>query len=99
MNAVDYNIKGIKCDNPNCDFREMTVEYKDYPTWLNKPCPKCGANLLTQNDLNTIKTLVQLVNIINWITKPFMFLLKRQKRVTVKAEMNGTGNVHFKQVD
>lgn len=41
-------IRGIKCDNPNCDFSDMTVKYEDYDKWLNKPCPKCGHNLLTK---------------------------------------------------
>jgi len=42
------NISGIKCDH--CDFKDETVEFKDYGLWLNKPCPKCGENLLTRED-------------------------------------------------
>ena len=80
MNAVDYKIGGIKCDNPDCDFKDMTVEFKDYSAWLNKPCPKCGANLLTQADLETSKALIKIVNIVNMLAKPFMFLLKETKK-------------------
>lgn len=99
MQAIDYKIKGIKCDNPDCDFRDETVEYKDYKNWLNKPCPKCGSNLLTQKDLETIKAIIKLVKIINWITKPFMSLFKDSKRIKVSAEMNGSGKVYFKRIE
>ena len=99
MKAIEFNIKGIKCDNPDCDFRDETVKFEDYPLWLNRPCPKCGWNLLTQADLDATKALIKLVNIINWITKPFMFTLKKTKRIKVFAEMNGTGKVKFKQID
>lgn len=99
MKAIEFNIKGIKCDNPDCDFRDETVKFEDYPLWLNRPCPKCGWNLLTQADLDATKALIKLVNIINWITKPFMFILKKTKRIKVFAEMNGTGKVKFKQID
>lgn len=99
MKAVEYKIGGIKCDNPKCDFKDMNAKFEDYPLWLNKPCPKCGWNLLTQEDLNTTKTLLKLVNIINFITKPFMPFFKNNKKVKVKAEMDGTGKVLFKKTE
>lgn len=99
MNAIDYKVGGIKCDNPTCDFKDMSVEYKDFPVWLNKPCPKCGCNLLTQKDLDALKVLLGLVNIINLITSPFIFLFKNKKRVRVSAKSNGTGKVTFERID
>ena len=52
--AAELIVKGIKCDNPKCDFVDMSVKFEDYKDWVNKPCPKCGANLLTEIDfLNT----------------------------------------------
>jgi len=99
LNAIDYKINGIKCDNPNCDFRDDTVKFEDYPLWLNKPCPKCGCNLLTKKDLETTKTLIKLVNIINWVIHPFMFIFKKGKRVKTSVEMDGTGEVNFKRID
>jgi len=99
MKAVEYKIGGIKCDNPDCDFRDMDVKFEDYPLWLNRPCPKCGWNLLTQDDLDTTKTLLKLVNFINAITKPFTPFFKKSKRIKVKAEMDGTGKVDFKKIE
>lgn len=28
--AIELNIKGIKCDNPECDFRDDGVQVEDY---------------------------------------------------------------------
>ena len=41
-------IQGIKCDNEKCDYADPTVQYEEYPNWINKPCPACGENLLTE---------------------------------------------------
>jgi hypothetical protein len=43
-------VGGIKCDNINCDYRNDTIPFSDYAKWVNKPCPKCGENLLTERD-------------------------------------------------
>ena len=90
MKAIEFNIKGIKCDNPDCDFRDETVKFEDYPLWLNRPCPKCGWNLLTQADLDATKALIKLVNIINWITKPFIYVyLEKNKTDKGVRSVNG----------
>lgn len=99
MKAANLMIKGIKYDNPNCDFMDNTVEFKDYKDWLNKPCPKCGENLLTQKDLDAVKALIKITNIVNWIMKPFIQLNNNTKRTIMIAEMNGTGQVKFKPKD
>lgn len=46
------HICGIKCDNTKCDFVDKTVSLKDIDNWIDKPCPKCGTNLLPKDDLN-----------------------------------------------
>lgn len=48
--AVEVYVRGIKCDNSTCGFKDDTVKFEEYEQWLNKPCPKCGANLLTEED-------------------------------------------------
>lgn len=45
-------ISGIRCDNPECNYRHDEVALSDYGEWLNKPCPHCGENLLTEADFN-----------------------------------------------
>ncbi|EKS4344819.1 hypothetical protein QB607_002815 [Clostridium botulinum] len=91
--AIEINISGIKCDNPECDFRDDNALLEDYDKWLNKPCPKCGANLLTQADYDNTKAIVEIAKTMN------EFLPERkddEKIVTGKFEMNGTGNIDFK---
>lgn len=53
---------GIKCDNPKCDYSDESVKMEDYDQWLNKPCPKCGENLLNEEDYFMVKTLLALVS-------------------------------------
>ncbi len=62
---LKYTGGGIKCDNSKCDFVDQSVRIQDYDKWLNKPCPKCGSNLLTQADYDNVQMLLSLVNIIN----------------------------------
>lgn len=60
-NNIEYS--GIKCDTPGCEFRDDTVTFNDYEKWLNKPCPLCGGNLLTDVDYNHAKLMVEMFNV------------------------------------
>lgn len=55
----------LKCDEPDCDH----VEYhkKISAEMIGKPCPKCGANLLTEEDFRAAA-------LITFILKPLKFL-------------------------
>lgn len=85
---------GIKCDNHDCDFADETVRVEDYKDWLNKPCPKCGCNLLTQADYDNVQMLLSLVNMVN---KNFSLSEEIQddsnKTATITFNMNGTGKM------
>lgn len=78
--------KTIVCDNPSCDFEVLNSE--DTPSiiesFLNVICPKCGENLLTEDDLYNHLKVVKTVNWINkwfsWITI-FSFKKSKQKYV------------------
>jgi hypothetical protein len=97
MKAIKMSISGIKCDS--CDYRDDAVAFKDSEIWLNQPCPWCGANLLTQKDLDTIKRMIAVTNFINRLLKPFLKPDKDAKGVRFVAEMNGTGKVNFRRSD
>ena len=47
----------------------MSVKFEDYPTYVNKPCPICGENLLTQESYNELLAWVEAVEISNTYTK------------------------------
>lgn len=87
-------VMGIKCDNPKCDFVDTTITYEDYKQYINKPCPLCGQNLLTQHDYDVCKTLMDVVNNINKehandIIDP------NEKRYTVGVHLDGHNHVNI----
>lgn len=75
----------VVCDNKNCDFKvpnetgDTNVSIKQY---LNVACPKCGENLLTEEDyINSLK----LLNAINWMNKWLSWItifIPRKKKPT-----------------
>ena len=90
QNAIDINITGIKCDA--CDYKKEGVKFEDYPEYLNKPCPQCGANLLTQEDLDSVKRLLAFAGLVNAIApEP----VEDDRKVRGVVEMDGTGKMNF----
>ncbi|MDP4087622.1 MAG: hypothetical protein Q8934_23955 [Bacillota bacterium] len=89
-NPVDLNIYGIKCDS--CDFNDMSVKVEEYSEWVNKPCPKCGANLLTEDDYNNVKMLMEIAKLANSILPSNE---SNKERVSMEVKMNGTGKMDF----
>lgn len=81
---------GIKCDNPECDFADANVEIEDYINWLNKPCPICGSNLLTQQDYDNVHKILEAVNFVN---ENFEIVESEDKENTLSFHMNGSGEV------
>lgn len=68
MNAIDVRNTKITCDTEGCDFEEPCGE--DPKEWLNKPCPKCSANLLTQENYDSIMEIMKYVEMINNMELP-----------------------------
>ena len=97
--VANFKVKGLKCDNPDCDFRDDTINAEDYEKWLNVPCPKCGSNLFTQKDYNALIGMMKIVKFVNIIMFPIMFIfgrwLKRKKYV---GKMDGTGDITMEEV-
>lgn len=58
----------IKCDNSTCDY-VIPVPVQDYSQYVNKPCPKCGENLLTEEDFNAHSKVLETINFINSLTE------------------------------
>ena len=92
-------IGGIKCDNPHCNYKDMSVKYEEYPDYLNKPCPICGWNLLTQQDYDIVQRIVKLH------TNPLLQQLNNAclklgiPESTYSFEMNGTGTFQIHKQD
>ena len=57
---------GLICDQPNCDWEDMSIDPKDYPLWIDASCPKCGeAPILTQEDYDNHMILMKVIGMAN----------------------------------
>lgn len=96
VNKLKIKVGGIKCDNKECDFKDMGVLYEDYPKWLNRPCPKCGSNLLTQQDFDTVKVLMDMTDIVNEVMPE---VAEDEELFRMSANFDGTGKVLFSDIE
>ena len=93
-------ISGIQCDNINCNYENEDVQVGEYEQWLNKPCPKCGSNLLTEADFRTVRIMMVICN--NPIIKVINAIANKLRPGSVKSfkgEMNGTGKIDLKEIN
>jgi len=60
---------GLVCDNPECDWEDMSIKVEDYEQYLNAPCPKCGENILTEEDYKGVVDLFKAVEVANQMTQ------------------------------
>lgn len=58
----------LKCDNPSCDYTVEDINREQVPGWINRPCPKCGENLLTQEDHDRWDSAARASDLINTMT-------------------------------
>lgn len=86
--ALEMNIRGLKCDAKGCNYINTEIPADEYDSWLNKPCPLCGANLLTEEDLIATKFLMQMVKLTNSI---YPAPEKDEPLYQGSFKMNGTG--------
>lgn len=91
---MEKNIKGIKCDAMGCGWSNMDVEWDDIDAttaeWLNKPCPKCGANLLTEEDVESTKKMFVVLEIMEKVSKEIG--LDNDEETTAKMISDGTAS-------
>ena len=85
---IEVNQKDLLvCDNEKCDFHiPHTVENKnELVSYLNVPCPKCGENLLTEQDLIQSEKVMKVINFLNkyfsWLN--YLFFWQQKKVIDV----------------
>ncbi len=90
----------IQCDNPLCDYvikNETKDINADISMYINKPCPKCGENLLTEEDYHTSKKLLKYVNFMNkWFSWTTIFSRSKENS---KVEMHVHDGIKIKHKD
>ena len=82
---------GLKCDNPCCDYQDMSIPTSEYKKYIGCPCPKCGSNLLTKADYRSFKIILGVVKVINFIC---YFIPKKKlgnDMATMTIKFDGTG--------
>jgi len=104
MEAIKIkSLGGLKCDKPGCGYIIKDVPVKDYKDWINKPCPLCGSNLLTEADYQCFMKTLSFVNGVNslfsHLPKPLQKLLSSGGEVEGTVNYNGSGKafVHIKE--
>jgi hypothetical protein len=90
---IEIIAQGIKCDNPDCDYMDVTVPYEDYKEWVNKPCPKCGANLLTEEDFAGIELVQSLIDVGNMLPP------QPGPKARMRVSLDGKGNISMSDVE
>lgn len=71
--------KFIECDNPKCDYIVSVNNKKDLFLFINRPCPKCGENLLTVKDYLIYQKISKIVDFINrWFSWILIFYPKKK---------------------
>lgn len=88
----------VVCDNPKCDYN-VPFQNNNHRliNYLNKPCPLCGENLLTESDY--IDSL-RIDKAISWINKWFSWITifsfkNKPHKASIKAH-RGIKIVHHK---
>ncbi len=96
-------IKGIQCDAEGCDYSTDEGAWGDTPeeikatseTYLNKPCPKCGAPLLTQADHYALMEMLAIAPIATSLEE-LVYKgepIPREHMIEVELKMDGTGKI------
>jgi hypothetical protein len=94
IRALRVERRGLKCDAPTCDYVDDGVKDEDYEKYLNAPCPKCGASLLTPEDFEAIKMLHALADLITTIGGgPLREDESVDNSWIIPIKMDGTGNI------
>lgn len=84
---VEMTSGGIVCDNPKCDYTDETVTVEMYQDYLNKPCPKCGDNLLTEEDFELAMRIRSLGNFLNSLSAEQIEEFNKAQGYEVKPEL------------
>lgn len=62
---IEFKQSGLKCDNPKCNWIDETIKHEDYIKYVNTACPKCGENVLTEEDFNSSQFLIDAIDYVN----------------------------------
>ena len=92
MSNLVTNLYGVKCDNPKCDWKDMTVPYDDYPSYIGKPCPACGWDLMSKQEYCGLIAFYRLVLRVDEFATQADELATKADELAVQFDFEGTYN-------
>ena len=95
-------VGGIKCTE--CGYEDNTVTFEDFGEWLNKPCPDCGKNLLTEKEYKFAKAVMNVtaflsLPVIRHIVIFINFVFAGGKKGCGTLEENSEGKIKVKDLE
>lgn len=81
----------IVCDGENCEYEIPWSEEgeKNITSYINRPCPLCGENLLTIEDYTQYQKIMKSVNWVNkWFSWITIFMKKNPKTHSVSVHVH-----------
>ena len=79
----------IVCDSENCDYTIPTKsKHMSLDHYVNKPCPNCGNNLLTEKDYKTHCSLMKIIGIINFLFSWTTVFIKPGETYDIGVKIN-----------
>lgn len=87
--TIETTISGIKCNAEGCDYEDMSIQVEDYCEWVDRPCPKCEANLLTEADFELVQTFLEMTSVINEMFPPGSFP-ENEPQLSFEIKMDGS---------
>lgn len=51
---VGVEVHGLKCDQPDCGWSDMTIPLDAYADYLGAKCPDCGYQILKMGDFTKV---------------------------------------------
>ena len=88
--AVEVEVLGVKCDAEGCTFFDPEVSFSQMEQFIDKPCPICGAPLLTREDYAATLAILGIATLTNSeAPRP----PAGSERVRIAFEMDGSGKI------
>ena len=91
VQAFTYEIEGLQCDAPGCGYVNHDAKLEDYESYVNTPCPSCGAILLTEADMRTVNIMLATAGLVNAATGD---MPDDAPSVKVAFDMDGSGSLN-----
>ena len=86
---IKHMFCGLVCDNPNCDYENPEVAFEDFKDWVDRPCPKCGENLLTEEDYHISQALNSFTELFNLIPKDSLEKYLEERKNNLSEQDSG----------